>query len=635
MNENARLGFEALNAALKAAGEETRLRVLALLAEAELTVSDLTDILRQSQPRISRHLRLLAEAGLVERFREGTWAFFRLAEHGGGAELARALIERLNSADPIIARDRERLASVRAARAAAAQAYFRAHAAEWDRIRKLHVADAAVEKAIRAALGDKPFRSLLDLGTGTGRMLELFGGEIERGLGLDLSLDMLLLGARPAGARRFENCSVRQGDIYDLPLANDSFDVVIIHQVLHFLDDGARAIREAARVLRPGGRLLVVDFAPHEQEFLREQFAHRRLGFAAETVTQWMTACGLEPLLHKSLKPEPGSDGKITVSLWLARDVRALDGAAGTARGGVMNIRPSRFARGDARRIQVSFEFFPPASEEMDKILWESIERPGAAGAAFVSVTYGAGGSTRERTHATVKRILSETALTPAAHLTCVAATRGEIDAIVRNYAAAGVRHIVALRGDSIAGPGSRYAPHPGGYENAADLVAGIKRSGDFEISVSAYPEKHPDSPTVDADIDMLKAKVDAGASRAITQFFFENDLYFRYLDRVRARGIDIPIVPGILPVQNFKAAAGFAARCGASVPAWLAERFHGLDHDAATRKLIAAAVAAEQVLDLVDRGVTTFHFYTMNRADLVYAICHLLGLRPALDQAA
>jgi len=192
----------------------------------------------------------------------------------------------------------------------------------------------------------------------------------------------------------------------------------------------------------------------------------------------------------------------------------------------------------------------------------------------------------------------------------------------------------VALRGDSIE-LGTPYAPYPGGYTNAADLVGGIKRIGGFEISVSAYPEKHPDSPTVEADIDMLKAKVDAGASRAITQFFFENDLYFRYLDRVRARGIDIPIVPGILPVQNFKATAGFAKRCGASVPAWLAERFHGLDHDAATRKLIAAAVAAEQVIDLLDRGVTNFHFYTMNRADLVYAICHLLGLRPTVEQAA
>ena len=324
MSGSGKLGFDALNTALKAAGEETRLRVLALLAEAELTVSDLTDILRQSQPRISRHLKLLVEAGLVERFREGTWAFFRLAEHGGGADVARALIERLNPGDQTIARDRERLSSVRQARAAAAQAYFRAHAAEWDRIRKLHVADEAVEDAIRAALSDKPFRSLLDLGTGTGRMLEMFGPDIERGLGLDLSLDMLLLARDRLERAGLRNCSVRQGDIYDLPLANDSFDVVILHQVLHFLDDGARAIREAARVLRPGGRLLVVDFAPHEQEFLREQFAHRRLGFAPDTVMQWITASGLDPVMHKSLAPEPGPEGKIAVSLWLARDTRAL-----------------------------------------------------------------------------------------------------------------------------------------------------------------------------------------------------------------------------------------------------------------------------------------------------------------------
>ena len=324
MTDSQQLGFDALNAALKAAGEETRLRVLALLGEAELTVSDLTDILRQSQPRISRHLKLLAEAGLIERFREGTWAFFRLAEHGGGAEVARALLAQLNPADQTIARDRDRLASVRAARAAAAQAYFREHAAEWDRIRKLHAADAAVEQAIRAALSDKPFRTLLDLGTGTGRMLELFGREIERGLGLDLSLDMLLLARDRLERAGLKHCSVRQGDIYDLPLGNDSFDVVILHQVLHFLDDGARAIREAVRVLRPGGQLLVVDFAPHELEFLREQHAHRRLGFSPETVTQWMTASGLEPVMHKSLNPEPGSDGKIAVSLWLARDARAL-----------------------------------------------------------------------------------------------------------------------------------------------------------------------------------------------------------------------------------------------------------------------------------------------------------------------
>jgi ubiquinone/menaquinone biosynthesis C-methylase UbiE len=324
MSDQPQLGFDALNAALKAAGEETRLRVLALLGEAELTVSDLTDILRQSQPRISRHLKLLAEAGLIERFREGTWAFFRLAEHGGGSVVARALLERLDPADQTIARDRERLASVRAARAAAAQAYFRAHAAEWDRIRKLHVADEAVEEAIRAALAGKPFRSVLDLGTGTGRMLELFGREIERGLGLDLSLDMLLLARDRLERAGLKHCSVRQGDIYDLPLGNDSFDVVILHQVLHFLDDGARAIREAARVLRPGGRLLVIDFAAHEMEFLREQHAHRRLGFPQETVAQWMSASGLEPVLHESLAPEPGSEGKIAVSLWLARNGRAL-----------------------------------------------------------------------------------------------------------------------------------------------------------------------------------------------------------------------------------------------------------------------------------------------------------------------
>ncbi len=250
--------------------------------------------------------------------------------------------------------------------------------------------------------------------------------------------------------------------------------------------------------------------------------------------------------------------------------------------------RASRFVQprgdGEPRRIRVSFEFFPPKTEEMEKTLWESITRLAPLKPNFVSVTYGAGGSTRERTHSTVKRILAETALTPAAHLTCVAATREEIDAVIGNYCAAGVRHIVALRGDPLGGLGERYAPHPGGYRNAADLVAGIKRLSDVEVSVSAYPEKHPDSPTVEADLDMLAAKVDAGAARAITQFFFENELYFRYLDRVRARGIDVPVVPGILPVQNFK----------------------------------------------VDRGVTDFHFYTMNRADLVYAVCHLLGLRPA-----
>lgn len=316
------LAFDTMHDALRAVAEGTRLRILALLAEAELTVSDLTEILRQSQPRISRHLKLLSEANLIERHREGAWAFFRLAETGDAAGVARMLVARLDHADPTVARDRERLAAVREARAVAAQSYFREHAAEWDRIRKLHAADEAVEQAIAKALADKPFRSLLDLGTGTGRMLELFGSQIERGLGIDMSLDMLLLARARLERAGLRHCSVRQGDIYDLSLQPDSFDVIVIHQVLHFLDNGARAIREAARVLAPSGRLLIVDFAPHELEFLREEHAHRRLGFAPETMSQWLAASSLDVTMHRSIAPESGTDGKIAVSLWLAQDRR-------------------------------------------------------------------------------------------------------------------------------------------------------------------------------------------------------------------------------------------------------------------------------------------------------------------------
>lgn len=296
-----------------------------------------------------------------------------------------------------------------------------------------------------------------------------------------------------------------------------------------------------------------------------------------------------------------------------------------------MSAPPVRLSRRTGPRgLRVSFEFFPPKSDEAEASLWESIGRLAPMNPTFVSVTYGAGGSTRERTHATVARIVRETNLQPAAHLTCVGASRSEIDTVVRGFQAAGVRHIVALRGDPAAGVGARYEPHPEGYRTTADLVRGIRAIGDFEVSVSAYPERHPESPSFEHDLDVLQAKVDAGATRAITQFFFDNDVYFRLLDRVRSRGIDIPIVPGIVPVQNFKQTAGFARRCGASIPQWLADRFDTLDDDPATRRLIAAAVAAEQVLDLLDRGVRDFHFYTMNRADLVFAICHLLGLRPS-----
>jgi methylenetetrahydrofolate reductase (NADPH) len=301
-----------------------------------------------------------------------------------------------------------------------------------------------------------------------------------------------------------------------------------------------------------------------------------------------------------------------------------------------MSLSPIRVSRRSGPKpLKVSFEFFPPKTDEAEAALWESIERLAPLHPAFVSVTYGAGGSTRERTQQTVARLVRETGLDPAAHLTCVGASRAEIGDVVRGYAEAGVRHIVALRGDPPGGVGETYVPHPEGYRTTADLVKGIRELGDFEISVSAYPERHPESPSFEHDLDVLQAKVDAGATRAITQFFFDNEVYFRYLDRVRSHGIDIPIVPGIVPVQNFRQTASFARRCGASIPQWLADRFESLDDDPATRRLIAAAVAAEQVIDLLDRGVREFHFYTMNRADLVYAICHLLGLRPEPLQKA
>jgi methylenetetrahydrofolate reductase (NADPH) len=268
----------------------------------------------------------------------------------------------------------------------------------------------------------------------------------------------------------------------------------------------------------------------------------------------------------------------------------------------------------------------------MEETLWRSIERLAPLGPSFVSVTYGAGGSTRKRTHDTVSRICKETELQAAAHLTCVDASREEVDEVIREYWEAGVRHFVALRGDPKGGVGTHYTPSRDGYQNAAELVAGMKAFADFEITVAAYPEKHPESPDFATDLDMLKRKVDNGATRAITQFCFDNDVFEAYVERVRRAGIYIPIVPGIAPIHNFKSLAGFASKCGAHIPGWLAERFEGLENEPGTEELVAAAVGAEQVLDLVERGFSDFHFYTMNRADLVYAICHMLGIRADSD---
>jgi ArsR family transcriptional regulator len=325
------LGVHAAVGVLKAVAEPTRLRLLALLARGELNVKDLTRILNQSQPRISRHLRLLADAGLVERAPEGSWVYFRLAEAGPGREVAGKVLQLLERSDPVLERDSRRADSIQAERQEAAQAYFRAHAGEWDRIRSLHVAEAEVEAAVAAALGPGPFDFLVDLGTGTARILELFGPRYRRGLGLDLNPAMLAYARAKLARAGLAHAQVRQANIYDLPLADQSADAVVMHLVLHFLSDPQRAVREAARVLAPGGRLLIVDFAPHALEFLREEYAHERLGFPGPLVGQWLSELGLRVMQTRELTPgRAARSDKLTVSLWLAG--RPADAGEGRAR---------------------------------------------------------------------------------------------------------------------------------------------------------------------------------------------------------------------------------------------------------------------------------------------------------------
>jgi methylenetetrahydrofolate reductase (NADPH) len=283
--------------------------------------------------------------------------------------------------------------------------------------------------------------------------------------------------------------------------------------------------------------------------------------------------------------------------------------------------------------ISVSFEFFPPGDAAMEATLWKSVERLAPLAPRFVSVTYGADGSTRERTHNVITRIQRETQLTGAPHLTCVGAPRGEVLDIARRYWDQGIRHLVALRGDPVRGV-EGYVPHPQGFPYAADLVTGLKSVANFDISVAAYPEMHPEAPSPQFDLDNLKRKIDAGASRAITQFFYDVEFFLRFRDRCERAGIDVPIVPGILPITRFPQVLKFAAKCGATIPEWLQYRFHGLDDDAETRRMIAANVAIQQVQSLTHEGVREFHFYTLNRAELTYAICHAIGVRPQVAAA-
>jgi demethylmenaquinone methyltransferase/2-methoxy-6-polyprenyl-1,4-benzoquinol methylase/ArsR family transcriptional regulator len=318
------IAFGTLLAAVAAAGEATRLRLLALLAEAELTVSELVSILGQSQPRISRHLKLLVESRLAERHREGSWVFFRIAQTGPVAGFARDLIARLAPGDAHLSADRARLAEVRQARADQAARYFAAQASNWDGLRAMHVPEERVEAAIRKAIGPAPVHALLDLGTGTGRMLELLGPLAQRAVGVDQSPQMLGVARARIERAGLRHVQLRQGDIYALPVETDFYDLAVMHQVLHYLDDPLRAIREAARILCPGGRLLIVDFAPHEEEALRADHAHRRLGFAAEEVVSFLSAAGLELIVKDDLVPKAGEAGKLTVSLWLGRDRRVI-----------------------------------------------------------------------------------------------------------------------------------------------------------------------------------------------------------------------------------------------------------------------------------------------------------------------
>ncbi len=613
--------------ALKAAGQTTRLRVLVLLRNLDLSVGELAQILRLSQPRLSNHLKILASAGLIERLPEGAWVFYRVQNQGWAGRLLRDLFSGLDLNSSPFNSDDQALQEIRQARAKLAASYFSEIAKDWDHVRALHYPETAIEQAILGCVKRYQFERIIDLGTGTGRMLVLLGPQAHEAEGLDISHNMLTVARTNLNQAGINNARVRHGDAANTPFKDNSADLVIIHQVLHYLDQPEKVLDEAARILKPGGQLLIVDFAPHHLEFLRKDQGHRRLGISEDDLQQWIEAAGLFTRPPLRFDPPDSLEQGLSVLIWSSTKCIKHHGSVNDSQLAVI-------AQQSTLPPNVSFEFFPPKTDKMESKLWESVARLSPLGPRFVSVTYGAGGSTQNRTQKIVSKIAQDTPLLPAAHLTCVGATKEEILKIAATFWNAGVRHIVALRGDPPEGLGEKFVQFPNGFKNSVDLIQGIRSceiepGARFEISVSCYPEQHPESMGWDQDIAYLRAKQDAGADRAITQFFFEPDTYFSFLERARAGCVTMPIVPGIMLQPNFEGLERIAKLCQVKLPDWLYTLYKGTDKDESTRELITANVAAELCQKLLEQGVNDFHFYTLNRASLALSICRLLGLKP------
>ena len=613
--------------ALKAAGESTRLRILVLLRHGDIAVGELAQILEQSQPRLSHHLKTLTMAGLVERLPEGSWVFYRIRSKGWIGRLLQEFFSELEINSVPFSSDYENLESVRQARAKQAESYFSKIAKDWDRLRALHYPEAAIERAILGYVKAHHFERVIDFGTGTGRMLVLLAPHAYEAEGLDLSHHMLTVARANLNRTGVDNARVRHGDVTNAPFDSNSADFIIVHQVLHFLDQPEKVLTEAARILKPGGQLVVVDFAPHNLEFLRETQGHRRLGISEDNMKLWADAAEFALQAPQKFDPPASLDQGLSVLIWTATQ---FDKHLGETSGNPLAVTVQQ----STPPPNVSFEFFPPKTDRMEAKLWESVARLSRIGPRFVSVTYGAGGSTQDRTQKIVAKIAQDTPLLPAAHLTCVGATKEEVLQVATNFWHVGVRHLVVLRGDPPEGLGMPFKQYPGGYRDSIDLIEGIRAceiapGARFEISVSCYPEQHPDSLGWDQDIAFLRAKQDAGADRAITQFFFDPDTYFAFLDRARAGCVTMPIVPGIMLQPNFKGLQRMARLCQVNLPDWLCTLYMGTDEDEATRELITANIAAELCQKLSEQGVNDFHFYTLNRASLALSICRLLGLKP------